>query len=168
MPRKKDPSYRHHKARNCAVVTITGHDHYLGAYDSDESWAQYHRLVAEYRARLRQPPPPVPSDAPLTVTELIAHYWRFAKSYYVKDDKPTSEIPRSSSRSGSCAASTVTRLERGPRSTFPRNGRASQTRRVRRHGFCRVRGRPLPKGRAPVRRVRDSIQAGLPTSEGLP
>ena len=24
------PSYRHHKACNCAVVTIDGHDHYLG------------------------------------------------------------------------------------------------------------------------------------------
>ncbi len=33
MPRKKDPSYRFHKARNCAVVTIAGHDHYLGEYD---------------------------------------------------------------------------------------------------------------------------------------
>lgn len=93
MPRKKDPSYRFHKARNCAVVTIAGRDHYLGEYDSDASWEEYHRLVAEYRAQLRQPPPPVPADAPLTVTELIARYWRFAKSYYVKDGKPTSEIP---------------------------------------------------------------------------
>jgi integrase len=93
MPRKKDPSYRFHKARNCAVVTIAGRDHYLGEYDSDASWAEYHRLVAEYRAQLRQPPPPVPADTPLTVTELIARYWRFAKTYYVKDGKPTSEIP---------------------------------------------------------------------------
>jgi hypothetical protein len=32
MPRKKDPSYRYHKARNCAVVTLNGRDHYLGTY----------------------------------------------------------------------------------------------------------------------------------------
>ena len=37
MPRKKNPSYRFHKARNCAVVTINGRDHYLGAHDSPES-----------------------------------------------------------------------------------------------------------------------------------
>lgn len=92
MSRKKDPSYRLHKARNCAVVTINGRDHYLGVYDSDESWEKYHALVAEYRARLRQPPPPVPAEAPLTVTELIAQYWRFAKGYYVKEEKPTSEV----------------------------------------------------------------------------
>lgn len=92
MPRKKTPSYRFHKARNCAVVTINGRDHYLGAYDSPESWEAYHRLVAEHLADRREPPPPIPADAPLTVTELIARYWRFAKTYYVKDDKPTSEV----------------------------------------------------------------------------
>ena len=27
---KSQPSYRHHKARNCAVVTIDGKNHYLG------------------------------------------------------------------------------------------------------------------------------------------
>jgi hypothetical protein len=46
MP-KFTPSYRLHKARNCAVVTIAGKDHYLGEYDSSESWEKYHRLVAE-------------------------------------------------------------------------------------------------------------------------
>ena len=38
MPRKKSPpSYRLHKARNCAVVTIDGQNHYLGAYGSPDS-----------------------------------------------------------------------------------------------------------------------------------
>ncbi len=91
MPRKKNPSYRHHKARDCAVVTVGGRDHYLGAYDSAASWERYHRLVAEHLADRREPPPPAPADAPLTVTELIARYWRFAKTYYVKGGKPTSE-----------------------------------------------------------------------------
>ena len=92
MPRQKNPSYRFHKARNCAVVTVNGRDHYLGTYDSPESWEKYHRLVAEHLTERREPLPPVPADTPLTVTELIARYWRFAKSYYVKDDKPTSEV----------------------------------------------------------------------------
>jgi integrase len=91
MPRKKNPSYRYHKARDCAVVTIGGKDHYLGAYDSSESWELYYRLVAEHLAVRRQPPPPAPTEAPLTVTELIGRYWRFAKTYYVKGGKPTSE-----------------------------------------------------------------------------
>ena len=38
MPRKTTPKYRLYKARNCAVVTIAGRDHYLGPYDSPESW----------------------------------------------------------------------------------------------------------------------------------
>lgn len=91
MPRKTTPKYRLHKARNCAVVTISGRDHYLGAYDSPESWEKFHRLVAEHLADRCEPPPPVAADTPLTVTELIARYWRFAKGYYVKDGKPTSE-----------------------------------------------------------------------------
>lgn len=31
------PTYRFHKARNCAVVTIDGHDHYLGPFGSPSS-----------------------------------------------------------------------------------------------------------------------------------
>ena len=56
MPKKPaQPSYRFHKARNCAVVTIGGRDHYLGEYDSPESWEQYHRLVAEHLAARPRP-----------------------------------------------------------------------------------------------------------------
>jgi integrase len=88
----RQPKYRCHKARNCAVVTIAGRDHYLGALDSPASWEAYHRLVAEHIASQARPEPaPVDPDTPLLVTELIARYWRFAKSYYVKNDRPTSE-----------------------------------------------------------------------------
>src|SRR5437763_10034569 len=48
MPRKTTPKDRLHKARNWAVVTLGGRDHYLGAYGSPESWELYHRLVAEH------------------------------------------------------------------------------------------------------------------------
>ncbi|MFO0822846.1 MAG: tyrosine-type recombinase/integrase [Gemmataceae bacterium] len=91
MPRKTNPSYRFHKARNCAVVTINGRDHYLGTYDSPESWEKYHQLIAEHLAAHRLPPPPVPADAPITISEVTARYWTYAKSYYVKNGKPTSE-----------------------------------------------------------------------------
>jgi hypothetical protein len=30
MTKRKDPKYRHHKARNLAVVRIDGKDYYLG------------------------------------------------------------------------------------------------------------------------------------------
>ena len=87
------PKYRHHKARDCAVVTIHGKDHYLGEYDSPSSWEKYHRLVAEWMSRRNTPTPAeAEPDAPLTVTELVAAYWKFVKGHYTKDGKPTSEV----------------------------------------------------------------------------
>lgn len=86
------PSYRFHKARNCAVVTLAGKNHYLGAYDSSESWEKYYRLVAEFLAKQNAPqPPPLPADSPLTMTELAALYWKHAAAYYLKNGHPTSE-----------------------------------------------------------------------------
>ncbi len=88
----RQPSYRFHKARDCAVVTIAGKDHYLGKYHSPESWEKYHRLVAEWLAGQKLPPlPPVEAAEPITVSQLVLRYWRFAQSYYVKDGQPTSE-----------------------------------------------------------------------------
>jgi hypothetical protein len=88
----RKPSYRYHKARNRAVVTIGGKDHYLGEYDSPESWEQYHRLVAEWLAvRIAPPVLPQTGSPPLSVSELLLRYWRFVESYYVKDGRPTSE-----------------------------------------------------------------------------
>lgn len=92
MRSNKPPTYRFHKARNCAVVTLGGRDHYLGEYGSPASWEKFHRLVAEFLAGRREAPRAIPATAPLTLTELIARYWRFAKGYYVKDGRPTSEV----------------------------------------------------------------------------
>lgn len=92
------PKYRHHKARNVAVVTIHGKDHYLGEYDSTESWQRYHRLLLEH---LQQPAdsPIIPafnisSDAAstFTINELILQYWGFAIKYYQKNGEPTTEL----------------------------------------------------------------------------
>src|SRR5262245_46336858 len=89
----RKPSYRYHKARDCAVVTLAGKDIYLGPYDSPESCEAYHRLVAEWLASGRNPPPPAEPEAPpLTLSELILRYWRFVRNYYVKDGRPTSEV----------------------------------------------------------------------------
>jgi hypothetical protein len=71
----RQPKYRLHKARNCAIVTIAGRDHYLGAYDSTESREKYHRLVAKSLAANPAPPSPVDPNTPLSVTENSATAW---------------------------------------------------------------------------------------------
>lgn len=56
MPRKRGiPSYRFHKARNCAVVTLDGKNFYLGRFDSPESYETYARLIAEWKCRQTLP-----------------------------------------------------------------------------------------------------------------
>lgn len=92
-PRRRTPSYRLHKARNCGVVTIDGTDHYLGPYNSSESWERYYRLLAEWSANGHSTPPAHINETPdLTINELIAAYWRFARKWYVKDGEPTDAI----------------------------------------------------------------------------
>ena len=57
MPRTKTgslPSYRLYKRTGQAVVTIDGHDHYLGAYGSPESKKAYNRLIDAWLARQEQ------------------------------------------------------------------------------------------------------------------
>ncbi len=91
MPRLTSsvPKYRLHRASGQAVVTISGHDVYLGPWRSKASRLEYDRLVAEWLANDRRPV--VPQDG-LTVVELLAAFWRFAKSYYVKNGRPTGEL----------------------------------------------------------------------------
>jgi integrase len=95
MPKNnRPPTYRLHKARNCAVVTINGRNHYLGAYGSAESHEKYARLIAEWRLhsnRLLPTTGPKRFSSTPSVNELILSYFRHARSYYVKDGRATSE-----------------------------------------------------------------------------
>jgi hypothetical protein len=94
MPRKKGvPSYRLHKARNCAVVTLDGKNIYLGKYDSPESCERYARAIAEWNAASSvKEPRTQPEGSCRTVNELMLAFWQHAKQRYVKNGQPTSEI----------------------------------------------------------------------------
>lgn len=97
---KRIPKYRHYKPKNLAVVRIEGKDHYLGRYDSPESWEKYHRLVVEWLSEKRKPVGTNDSTSArqedpireLTVNELILSYWRYAEKYYVRDGEVTKEL----------------------------------------------------------------------------
>jgi integrase len=89
--RARVPSYRLHRPSGQAVVTLGGRDRYLGPHGSEESRAEYDRLLLEWlptRGKLEPAPAEVPS---LTVAELLLSYWEFADGYYRKDGEPTSE-----------------------------------------------------------------------------
>ncbi len=79
MPRltSKPPKYCKHKASGQAIVTLDGHDFYLGPWRSKSSFVEYDRLIGEWLENGRRLPHARESD--LTVTELAAAYWRHAK-----------------------------------------------------------------------------------------
>ncbi len=89
---RKPPSYRLHKPSARAVVTLDGRDYYLGPHGSDESKAEYDRLLAEWLAHRSQVPGPSGPDPGLTVSELILRYWRFAEGHYRWGGQPTRHL----------------------------------------------------------------------------
>jgi hypothetical protein len=94
MPRPSSsfvPKYRKHRASGQAVVTIAGVDHYLGPHGTKASRLEYDRLIGEWLAAGRQLP--IGSSEGITVTELIARYWPYAKKHNRKDGKCTREAP---------------------------------------------------------------------------
>ncbi len=93
---RKIPAYGRHKASGQAVVCINGRDVYLGKYGTPESYEKYHRLIAECFPKGPNSLAPAtalaaPMGGDLTVVELVAAYWQHAKTYYVKNGRPTSE-----------------------------------------------------------------------------
>ena len=95
---RKNPTYRLHKARNCAVVTINGKNKYLGAYQSAASYEKYARLIAEHEsavpsaASTTTPAQATATQPTTTINELLLAYITFARHYYSKDGSPTREV----------------------------------------------------------------------------
>jgi hypothetical protein len=81
---KKPPSYRYHKARKCAVVTIHGKNRYLGKYGSPESYEKYARLIAKWHATQDMPNVLVeePTDGVVSINAVVVKYLAFAEGYY--------------------------------------------------------------------------------------
>lgn len=95
MRRTTPPKYRCYKPKNLGMVVIGGKAHYLGRYDSPDSWEKYHRLLAESHASPIVPAPQIdstdPDDGP-TIDDLLVAFWgRHVATYYLKDGRPTSE-----------------------------------------------------------------------------
>lgn len=86
------PSYRLHKPSGKAVVTIEGHDLYLGKFGTDSSRLEYTRIIAEYTATGQIPARMAPTVRRATVDDIVAAYWQHAEGYYVKNGQPTQEL----------------------------------------------------------------------------
>jgi integrase len=94
-----------------SYVRIQGHVRYLGVWNSPESQEAYKRALLDMPApstpASTEPPPPAEAfeDGPdplaacreagqdLLVLELLAAYLDYAKGYYVKNGRPTGQIP---------------------------------------------------------------------------
>jgi integrase len=94
MPRKlQTPTYRLQKPTGQAVVTLNGHDVYLGVHGTDASREAYDRIIAAWLAAGRQyarPGDPCPAD--LTVNEVTLAYWRYDEKRYTRDGVPAREL----------------------------------------------------------------------------
>jgi hypothetical protein len=88
------PTYRLHKARSYAGVTIDGRDLYLRLYGSPESYEKYARLLSGLAVSGSETNGLVVSRAPstsLSINELILIYFFHLQADFVWDGKPTSE-----------------------------------------------------------------------------
>jgi integrase len=97
-PRKSVPSYRLHKQSGQAVVTLPDglgrrRDVLLGPHGTPESRQEYLRVLAEWEANGRGPPPrgAEGSASDLTVNELALAYWKHAEAYYRFDGRKGTE-----------------------------------------------------------------------------
>lgn len=85
------PSYRRHKARSCAVVTIAGKDHYLGPYGSVESHERYGQLIAQHASQANVVDESPRETEGRSIDEIVLAFLRHAKKYYVKKGRVTAE-----------------------------------------------------------------------------
>jgi integrase len=90
-PTYHTPAYRRQQKKSgqdLAFVRLDGKRIYLGTYDSPESRARYHQLIAEWEMAGRILPSPPDR---ISIAEIARQYLAFAKTYYVKNGHPTSE-----------------------------------------------------------------------------
>jgi integrase len=85
------PKYRKHRASGQAVVTLNGRDFYLGPHGTKASKIQYDRLLGEWLQNSRNPL--IAASDGITVVELCARYFKFAKQYYQRNGECTGETP---------------------------------------------------------------------------
>jgi hypothetical protein len=91
------PSYRRHKQSGQAIVTLSDglggrHDVLLGPHGSPESRLEYARVIGEWEANGRRPPPAA-CGPDVTVNELILVFWSHAERHYCHPDgTPTTEL----------------------------------------------------------------------------
>ena len=91
-PSKSLPKYGKHRASGQAIVKLNGKDVYLGPHGTKTSRIEYDRVIGEWLGNGRQLPRTVETKKSLTVIELSASYLRYAKAYYRKNGKETSEV----------------------------------------------------------------------------
>ena len=90
MPKKRIPTYRHHKPSGHAVVTLKGKDFYLGKYNSEESWAEYNKLINSYTANQCKLPPTRTKVGRTTVENFALAYLDKVAERYVGQSGRTS------------------------------------------------------------------------------
>ena len=78
MPKKQQvPSYRLHKARNCAVVTTNIRNRNVGPFGSPESHSRYAAKIAEWqRAQTFNSPTSLAGGPSFTIGQLAQAYQR--------------------------------------------------------------------------------------------
>lgn len=86
--RRRVPGYLLHKPRGTGKVIIHGKTIYLpGKYGSDESKAEYDRLIAEYLTKQDRP-----AAFNVTINRLCVAYLQFAETFYRKHGEITEEV----------------------------------------------------------------------------
>lgn len=84
------PSFRHHKASGQGFVELSKRRVYLGVYGRPETEERYHQTIAEWVANGREL---VVAPDEITIVEMVARFWAYAKRYYRSaDGKPSPEI----------------------------------------------------------------------------
>lgn len=83
------PKYRLHKKSGQAIVTLNGHDIYLGKYKSASSKRKYEQVTGEWQSNGRKLP--LAKEQPVSISELCVSYVQKCRQHYQKNGKATSE-----------------------------------------------------------------------------